>query len=126
MSLPTDAKARKDVPLYRGLLMYFPDALTAVAELSRVANEQHNPGEPLHWARGKSMDQEDCLMRHMLDLGKLDTDGQRHAAKVAWRALAILQLEIENGREGPEVFPCEIVPIPGLDTAEHEGDTIKL
>ena len=38
MNLPTDAKARKDVPLYSGLMKYFPDALVAVSELSRVGN----------------------------------------------------------------------------------------
>ena len=95
MSLPTDKQARKNVPLYRGLLMYFPDALCAVAELSRVCNEQHNPGEPLHWAKEKSTDEPDALMRHLIDAGTLDNDGIRHSAKVAWRALALLQREID-------------------------------
>ena len=93
--LPTDAKARKSVPITTGVLDYFPLALAAVAECSRVGNEQHNPGEPLHWARGKSTDQADCIVRHLIDRGKIDTDGVRHSAKVAWRALALLQLEIE-------------------------------
>ena len=79
-----------------GVLDYFPDAIAAVAEVSRVGNEQHNPGEPMHWARGKSMDQADCIGRHLIDRGKLDSDGLRHSAKVAWRALALLQLEIED------------------------------
>lgn len=86
---------RKNKPLARGCLDYFPDALLAVAELSRVANEQHNPGQPMHWARGKSMDHADCIMRHLIDRGTLDDDGQKHSTKVAWRALAMLQLEIE-------------------------------
>lgn len=96
--LSTDPSARKAVPLCTGCLDYFPDALAAVAEVSRVGNEQHNPGQPLHWERGKSNDQEDCLLRHLVDRGKLDTDGMRHTAKVAWRALALLQLEIEASR----------------------------
>lgn len=90
-----DAKTRKDHPVFSGVLAYFPDALLAVAELSRIGNDQHNPGQPLHWARGKSNDHADCLVRHQLDAGKLDNDGMRHSAKVAWRALAQLQLEIE-------------------------------
>jgi hypothetical protein len=94
--LPTDAKERKKIPLWSGLIQYFPDALSAVANLSYVGNEQHNPGEPLHWAREKSQDQEDTLLRHLMEKGTLDTDGIRHSTKVAWRALAILQLEIEN------------------------------
>lgn len=96
--LPSDAKARKDLPVYSGVLMYFPDAIIAVAHVSKVGNDQHNPGQPLHWAREKSTDQEDCIARHLMQLGTLDSDGVRHAAKLAWRALAVLQLEIERER----------------------------
>lgn len=94
--LPTDAKARKNAPMARGVLDYFPDALAAVAELSRIGNDQHNPGQPMHWARDKSTDHADCIMRHLADRGKLDTDGVRHSTKVAWRALAMLQIELEG------------------------------
>jgi hypothetical protein len=94
--LPTDAATRKKIPLYSGVLKYFPDALVAVAKVSQAGNDQHNPGQPLHWARDKSTDQEDTLMRHLLEVGTVDVDGHRHAAKLAWRALAILQLEIEK------------------------------
>ena len=96
MTLPKEAKSRKDIPLARGVLDYFPDALAAVAELSRIGNEQHNPGEPLHWAKEKSTDHADCIIRHLIDRGKRDTDGVRHSTKIAWRALALLQIEIEN------------------------------
>lgn len=96
MSLPDEAQARKDLPVTTGVLDYFPDALAAVAQVSKVGNDQHNPGQPLHWAKGKSMDHADCLVRHLLERGTLDTDGTRHSAKVAWRALALLQTEIEN------------------------------
>jgi hypothetical protein len=96
--LPTEAKARKAIPLCTGCLDYFPDALAAVADVSRVGNEQHNPGQPLHWAKGKSSDHEDALLRHLVDRGKIDTDGVRHSAKVAWRALALLQTEIDKER----------------------------
>lgn len=98
--LPTDAKDRKRFPVATGVLDYFPDALIAVAEVSLIGNEQHNPGEPLHWARGKSTDQEDTMLRHFLERGTRDTDGARHTAKMVWRALAILQLEIEAERKG--------------------------
>ncbi len=97
--LPTDAKERKKIPLWSGLMQYFPDALSAVANLSYVGNEQHNPGQPLHWAREKSADQEDTMLRHLMEKGTIDTDGIRHSTKVAWRALAMLQLEIENSKE---------------------------
>lgn len=97
-SLPSDAAARKSIPMCTGLLDYFPDALSAVAACSKAGNDQHNPGQPLHWARGKSTDQADCIVRHLMERGKIDTDGVRHSAKVAWRSLALLQLEIEADR----------------------------
>lgn len=93
--LPSDKTERKAVPLYSGLLKYFPDALAEVAHVSWVGNEQHNPGQDLHWDRSKSTDEADALMRHLMEAGRLDTDGTRHTAKVAWRALALLQKEIE-------------------------------
>ena len=96
--LPSDPKARKRIPVATGCLDYFPDALAAVAEVSFIGNEKHNPGEPLHWARGKSADHPDCLIRHFLERGTMDTSGAtpvRHSAQMVWRALAILQLELE-------------------------------
>jgi hypothetical protein len=93
--LPTDAKKRKQIPLGTGLFDYFPAALIEVAKVSFAGNQQHNPGQPLHWARGKSTDQEDTMLRHFLERGTLDSDGVRHSAKMCWRALAILQLELE-------------------------------
>jgi hypothetical protein len=89
------AEERKALPLATGVLDYFPDALLAVAEVSRVGNEQHHPGAPLHWDKSKSTDEADALMRHLLDRGKLDVDGMRHSAKAAWRALALLQRELD-------------------------------
>lgn len=97
-TLPTTAAARKSIPIATGCFDYFPDALAAVAELSRIGNEQHNPGKPLHWDRTKSTDEADALGRHFLERGKKDTDGVRHSTKVAWRALALLQKEIEAER----------------------------
>ena len=100
MTLPTDARARKNTPIYSGFLKYFPDAVAAVAELSFVGGQQHNPGAPLFWDRSKSGDEYDALLRHMLDdmAEPVDTDGVLHAAKVAWRAMANLQKLIETRR----------------------------
>ncbi len=106
--LPTDSAERKRYPLASGLLDYFPDALAEVARVSWVGNEKHNPGEPLHHARGKSMDHADCVMRHLSQRGEFDDvevinkkTGERavyrvrHSACLAWRALALLQEELE-------------------------------
>ena len=96
MKLATDARERKKLPITTGVLDYFPDAIAEVAHCSKVGNDQHNPGEPLHWAKGKSMDHADALVRHLMERGTLDTDGVRHSAKVAWRSLALLQNEIDS------------------------------
>lgn len=93
---------RKAVPLARGVLDYFPAALAAVAELSKSGNDKHNPGEDLHWARGKSTDHADCIARHLVDRGTIDPeDGKRHSTKTAWRALALLQEELEEQEGAP-------------------------
>jgi hypothetical protein len=91
-----DSHSRKQCPIARGVLDYFPDALAAVANVSYVGNAQHNGNAPMHWAREKSTDHADCIVRHLIDRGKLDTDGLRHTAKVAWRGLALLQEELER------------------------------
>src|SRR5258707_1299272 len=94
--LPNDPKKRKAVPLYSGLAKYFPDALAAVAELSLIGGQQHHPGEPVHWDRAKSSDELDAAMRHLFEAGTIDSDGTRHSTKLAWRALANLQKELEQ------------------------------
>ncbi len=111
-TLPEDAKARKQYPLASGVLDYFADALVAISHVSWRGNEQHNPGQPLHWARNKSADQADTIIRHFLQRGSLDSDGIRHSAKMAWRALALLQLEIEVEQQ-------QRILVQGLTHREH-------
>jgi hypothetical protein len=94
--LTTDKAARKAQPMARGVLDYFPRALAAVANVSYVGNQQHNPGEPMHWAMHKSTDHADCILRHLAERGTLDDDGLRHSAKAAWRALALLEVELQK------------------------------
>lgn len=98
VTLPTDSTARKEYPVSSGVLDYFPDAIVALAHVSFLANEQHNAGQPMHWARAKSTNEEDTLLRHYMQRGTNDTDGLSHTAKMAWRALAILQKEKEGQR----------------------------
>lgn len=117
--LPADPKERKGAPIYSGVVRYFPDALVAVAQLSKVGNDQHNPGQPLHWAREKSTDHHDCILRHITDAGTLDSDGVRHSTKVAWRALAALQVEIEADREKQPGEPIYFLKDEGFRPLEH-------
>ena len=90
---------RKQTPIFTGVLNYFPDAIREVAKCSYAGQQQHNPDKPLAWDRSKSGDELDALSRHLLEAGTIDTDGIRHSAKVAWRALANLQKEIEQSNE---------------------------
>ena len=82
---PTDSKARLQYPVFTGLLDYFPNACAAVAHHSFVGNEQHNPGEPMHWAKEKSIGTGDQIVRHLID-GELEA--------CAWRALELLERKL--------------------------------
>ena len=92
--IDTDSATRKTFPMAAGLLDYFPDALAEVAKVSYLGNQKHNPGEPMHHARGKSMDHADCIIRHLVGRGGFDGE-LRESAALAWRALALLQEELE-------------------------------
>lgn len=97
-NLPDSSVERKHRPVTGGVLDYFPLAISEVAHVSFIGNLKHNPGEPLHWARDKSTDHADAIGRHLLDRGKMSADGLRHSAQLAWRALAMLQIELEEAR----------------------------
>lgn len=95
---------RKASPVFSGVLMYFPDAFMAIAKHSNVANQKHNPGQPLHWAKEKSKDHADCVARHLIDIGPnwdaLDEETQSyHATALAWRALALLQTVLDRKKK---------------------------
>lgn len=89
---------RKGQPVCSGVLYYFPNAIKAVSEVSRIGNEQHHPGEPLHWDKSKSTDESDAMVRHLIDhsINPIDDDGCLHLAKVAWRALANLERYLDD------------------------------
>ena len=94
------AKERKGMPVYSGVLNYFPNALKEVAKTSKAGNDQHHPGTPLHWDKSKSKDEYDALLRHLIDHNEnpIDEDGQFHLSKVAWRALAGLERYLTNNK----------------------------
>lgn len=102
MILSEDAKERKGTPITTGVLDYFPRALAAVAQCSKAGNDQHNPGQPLHWDKSKSTDHADCIARHLIDRDSIDTDGIAHAAKLAWRALALLEIKLSEAQNGEQ------------------------
>lgn len=103
MTLPTDSAERKTYPILSGCVRYFPAALAGVANISKQGNDKHNPGQPLHHARGKSTDHGDCILRHLIDVQDLlalhDRDPRQvthemiltEVNQFAWRALAYSQ-----------------------------------
>lgn len=110
-----DYKGRKEIPVYFYLTRYFPKALVAIVRVCVAGNKQHNkdldPAD-IHWARGKSTDQLNTALRHIMDhgtMGPLDDDGEYHLAKAAWRIKAALELQIEEdqAKANPEVRPPE-------------------
>lgn len=103
MTLPIDSNERKEYPLFLGCLRYFPAALSGVARISKMGNDKHNKGEPLHHSRHKSNDHSDCITRHLLDVEDLLAALERgqhvkpdqiliEVSQMAWRALALSQI----------------------------------
>jgi hypothetical protein len=125
--LPTDDKARKALPLFTYITEYFPDSLIEECRVAVIGNDQHNPGEPLHWAREKSTDQLNTAFRHMLDHKSgvvRDKDGAYHLAKAIWRLKAELQLQIERDRAAAALssvaddYPLAAIPADGAPASE--------
>jgi hypothetical protein len=105
---PHDSASRKAIPVMSGVLDYFPSALAEVAKVSKAGNDKHNPGQPLHHARGKSMDHGDALIRHIMefraDPDAVDPDtGLSVLAHAMWRVGAMLQEHLES--RGAPVAP---------------------
>ena len=104
-TLPLDSLKRKNYPIHRGCIRYFPAALAGVANISHLGNEKHNPGSiELYHDRQKSMDHTDCILRHLIDLDELlnkyDINNLNEKEtksilvevnSIAWRALAYSQ-----------------------------------
>jgi hypothetical protein len=109
--LAGDSATRKRYPIFEGCLAYFPNALAEIAAFSKFGNDKHNPGEQLHWSFQKSTDHRNCVARHLLEAGEIDTstiteenpDGFLHDVAEAWRALA--QLETALLAKYPELKP---------------------
>ncbi len=92
-----DSAKRKEYPLVTGCLDYFRDALLGVAHVSFKGNEKHNPGQPTHWARGKSTDEADACARHLVERGDMDPLTELPVeVQAAWRALALAQKALEE------------------------------
>lgn len=98
-TLPHESELRKRIPITTGCFDYFPLALAYVAMVSYLGSVEHNPGQSLHWAREKSAGHADCIGRHLLDRKNYDEGALLEAGQLAWRALANLQLALEELRK---------------------------
>jgi len=99
---PDDPKERKQIPIYSGVLKYFPKAIIAVAKQSMIGHLQHySPDEPLHWDRSRSADDRDALVRHLMGILEAELSGDKkamaeHAAALAWRGLAVAEKVLDD------------------------------
>jgi hypothetical protein len=104
---------RKEMPVQTIMAEYFPDAFAALARHSKKANDKHNPGQQLHWARDKSKDHLNCAGRHLLTPDRPDADtGEIEAVCLMWRAAAYVQL-----KEEARLIALGIRPLSGVTTA---------
>lgn len=136
LTLPTDSAERKNVPVYSGVIKYAPAALAGVARISKQGNDKHNPGKPLHHARGKSTDHADCIVRHVMDVADIEAGLLRgdpgaftsmkaildEASQMVWRALMWSQELHERYGDAPLApgarLPTATVASAFLDSRE--------
>lgn len=132
LTLGTDSNDRKNIPVFSGCIAYFSAALAGVARHSKTGNDKHNPGQDLHWSRGKSSDHADCQMRHLMDIADMRAVLKRgdlnfppaemretavaalltEANANSWRALALSQ-ELHEEFGGAPLSPGSVAPPVG-------------
>lgn len=90
----------------QGVLFYFPDALKAVAGVSKYGKDKYDTEySDTNWALvdNKLSRYTEALTRHILEdslEGVLDPESKHlHAAHAAWNALVRLQIIMENASE---------------------------
>ncbi len=89
-------------PMLRGLLRYFPRALSMVAQVSQYGSRKYS------WGGWKTVEDGitrygDALVRHLLEVGADKDSGLPHAAHAAWNALAHLELLLKEAEEDAEI-----------------------
>lgn len=136
--LPADDKQRKNLPIFKMIIGYFPKALREVTRVCVANNVRYNPDRKpadINWARGKSTDQLGSLFRHVMERAadgvvfeELPPEVQAACgpgfervyvlAEAAWRALAALEVEIEAEEAK--------VPFRPLSVADRTATTLCL
>lgn len=108
--LPEDSAERKAFSIYGGVLRYFPAALREVAKVSAFGANKHSGGR-LVWTRQEIRAEEEVaghlrsLVNHVLEFdagsGRDYESGLLALTHAAWRALAALQVELEDQGMAP-------------------------
>lgn len=135
--LPTNDTERKNLPLFKMITGYFPKALREVTRVCVANNVRYNPDRKpsdINWARGKSADQMGSLFRHVFEAA-VDGTVYEHLppevqaacgegfdrvyilAEAAWRALAALELQIEEQECKKPFEPLTLKPCAHCDCA---------
>lgn len=120
-----DDRAKPKV--WQGIIRYFPLAIREVSHLSELGSYKYTWGGWAHVEDGRTR-YSDALGRHLvdecLDANGIDpSDGIYHDVKIAWNALARLEIRLRARREaqdksqGPEA-PKE-VPLDHITTIER-------
>ena len=71
------SQIRKNTPIHTVLTEYFPDAFMAIAQQCQQGDTKHNPqnaGNPPFWAREKSKDHLNCVVRHAMTPNRHDEE----------------------------------------------------
>lgn len=86
----------KKIPVVRGFLEYFPNAIAAVAEVSKFGATKYDWGNWRHVDNGVERYTE-ALGRHFIAENEIDPEsGLAHAAHTAWNAMARLELMLKG------------------------------
>ena len=95
----------------------FPRAIQAVAEVSKLGDAKHNNATVRSYSGMENGHQEysEAMIRHVFDeimTGPIDPeDGKLHAARIAWAALARLEIQLEKEHGEPVDYQYEGGPI---------------
>ncbi len=91
------------LPIATMMLEQFPLAIQAVAGRSLFGHIKyaHNDQDWTNWKNVPDATRryKDAILRHMMELGEEGETSSEHAAAVAWNALAVLQMKLENENE---------------------------
>lgn len=126
----------KEDRIASGCVDYFPNALAAVGRHSRIGNDKHNPGEPMHWAFDKSTEHADAVLSHFAQRGAIDPEtGEDYDIGALWRMLALVETRLIKAGARPGRAVVRTMPVhaeievtwvdpyhPELGTKEDEAE----